>query len=83
MTEITDGLVITRQFKTAAEFSIYIERRVLDTKAGYMDSIISYCTEADIAIESIAKLINTTLKEKIRVEAEEFNYMKPRGKLPL
>jgi hypothetical protein len=48
-----------------------------------MDSIIAYCTEADINIESIGKLVNTSLKEKIRCEAEEQNYMKPRAKLPI
>lgn len=83
MTELTDGLVITKRFKTATEFSLYIENKVLETKIGYMDSVIQYCQDADINIENIAKLINTSLKEKIRCEAEEQNYMKPRAKLPL
>jgi hypothetical protein len=83
MDEITDSLVITKKFKNPTEFSIYIENKVMETKAGYMDCIISYCTEADINIESIAKLVNSTLKEKIRCEAEEQNYMKPRTKLPI
>lgn len=80
---LTDTLLITKKFRNAIEFSLYIENRVLDQKAGYMDSIIAYCTEADIDIENIGKLITTSLKEKIRCEAEEFNYMKPRGKLPI
>jgi hypothetical protein len=83
MNDLTDGLVITKRFRTATEFSLYIENRVLETKTGYMDSIIAYCTEADINIESIGKLVNTSLKEKIRCEAEEQNYMKPRAKLPI
>ena len=83
MNELTDGLVITKRFKTATEFSLYIENKVLDTKISYMDCVIQYCQDADINIENIAKLINSSLKEKIRCEAEEQNYIKPRGKLPL
>ena len=84
MTEnLTDTLIITKKFRNANEFIIYIETQVLENKSGYMDCIISYCAEADIDIESIGKLITTSLKEKIRCEAEEFNYMKPRGKLPI
>jgi hypothetical protein len=83
-TELTDGLIITKKFRTATEFSLYIENRVLETKSGYMDSVIAYCAETDINIESIGKLITSSLKEKIRAEAEEQNFMKPRGgKLPL
>ena len=80
---LTDSLVITKRFKNSLEFSLYIEQRVLDTKTSYMDSVISYCEEADIDIDNIAKLINNSLKEKIRLEAEESNYIKPRGKLPI
>jgi SLT domain-containing protein len=48
-----------------------------------MDAVIQYCEEIDIEIESISKLINQSLKDKIQNEAEENNFMKPRGKLPL
>jgi hypothetical protein len=48
-----------------------------------MDAVIQYCTEVDIDIESISKLINQSLKDKIQTEAEDQNYLKKRGKLPL
>jgi hypothetical protein len=56
---------------------------VIREKIGYMDAIIQYCEEVDIEIESISKLINQSLKDKVQNEAEEQNYLKRRGKLPL
>jgi len=81
--DLNDTLVITKKFRSPNEFSLYIEQKVINEKIGYMDAIISYCSEVDIDIETISKLINNSLKERIRTEAEEFNYIKKRGKLPL
>ena len=80
---LTDGLVITKRFRSSNEFSLYIEEKVISDKIGYMDAVIQYCEEIDIDIESIAKLINQSLKDKIQIEAEDQNYMRSRGKLPL
>ena len=80
---LTDSLIITKKFRSPKEFSLYIEERVLKERIGYMDAVIQYCEEIDIDIESISKLINQSLKDKIQNEAEENNFMKPRGKLPL
>lgn len=80
---LTDSLIITKKFRSPNEFSLHIEERVAREKIGYMDAIIQYCSEVDIDIESISKLINQSLKDKVQIEAEENNYLKPRGKLPL
>lgn len=80
---LTDTLIITKKFRSSNEFSLYIEERVIREKIGYMDAVIQYCEEIDIDIESISKLINQSLKDKIRNEAEEQNYIKRKGKLPL
>ena len=80
---LTDGLVITKRFRSSNEFSLYIEEKVISEKIGYMDAVIHYCEEIDIDIESIAKLINQSLKDKIQIEAEDQNYMRSGGKLPL
>lgn len=79
---LTDSLVITKKFRSPNEFSLYIEEKVVREKIGYMDAVISYCAEIDIDIESISKLINQSLKDKIRVEAEEQNYIKKKARLP-
>jgi len=80
---LTDTLIITKKFRSPNEFSLYIEERVAKEKIGYMDAVIQYCGEVDIDVESISKLINQSLKDKIQIEAEEGNYFKKRGKLPL
>ena len=80
---LTDTLIITKKFRSPNEFSLYIEERVAKEKLGYMDAVIQYCGEVDIDVESISKLINQSLKDKIQIEAEDGNYFKKRGKLPL
>lgn len=80
---LNDVLVITKKFRSPNEFSLYIEEKVIKEKIGYMDAVISYCGEVDIDIESISKLVNQSLRDKIRTEAEEQNFLKKRGKLPL
>jgi hypothetical protein len=80
---LTDSLIITKKFRSPNEFSLYIEERVMRESIGYMDAIIQYCTEVDIDVESISKLINQSLKDKVQIEAEDGNYFKKRGKLPL
>lgn len=80
---LTDSLIITKKFRSPNEFSLYIEGRVASQSIGYMEAIIQYCEEVDIDIESISKLINQSLKDKVQIEAEDGNYFKKRGKLPL
>ncbi len=80
---LTDSLIITKKFRSPNEFSLYIEEKVIREQIGYMDAIIHYCEEVDIDVESISKLINQSLKDKVQIEAEENNYLKKRGKLPL
>lgn len=80
---LTDSLIITKRFRSPNEFSLYIEELVAKDNISYMDAVIQYCNEIDIDVESVVNLINKSLKDKIQYEAEEQNYMKPRGKLPL
>lgn len=79
----TDSFIITKKFRSPNEFSLHIEEKVFKEKLSYMDAIIAYCNEVDIDVESVANLVNQSLKEKIQIEAEENNYMKKRAKLPL
>ena len=81
--ELTDSIVITKRFRSPAEFSLYIEDTVAKDRIGYMDAIINYCNNMDINIENIGPLVNQSLKDKLQLEAEENNLMKKRGKLPL
>lgn len=86
---ITDVFLITKEFKTSTEFSQYIERKARRGLAaqegiGYIDVLCDYCLEREIEIESVKKLLSPSLKEKIKVEAENLNLLKTKpNKLPL
>lgn len=80
---LTDALVITKRFRSPNEFSIYIDEIVAKKNITYMDAVIGYCDEKEIDVDSIGSLINQKLREKIQLEAEQANMIKPRGHLPV
>jgi hypothetical protein len=81
--QLTDALVITKRFRSPTEFSLYIDEQVSTYKITYMDAVINYCNDKEIDIDSIGSLINQKLREKIQMEAELANMIKPRGHLPV
>ena len=81
--QLTDVLVITKRFRSPTEFSLYIDEIVANLNITYMDAVINYCNEKEIDIDSIGSLINQKLREKIQMEAEQANMIKPRGHLPV
>ena len=83
MNKFNDSILITKKFRSPTEFSLYIEERVLKERIGYMDAIIDYCTINDVDIDNIGSLVTNELKEKVQIEAEDSNMMKPKGKLPV
>lgn len=80
----TDEFLITKQFKTAAEFSIHIEKIARESNIPCMDVLIDYCEKRQLEVDSVASLISSSLKEKIRVEAQNLNMLKSdSGRLPI
>jgi len=67
------------------EFSLKIEEIVREKRISYMDAVIWYCENNDIDTGTVAPMINKSLKEKIKIEAQEKNMVKfPKtGKLPI
>ena len=51
----------------------------------YIDAIVHFCEQNSIDVESVPKLISKPLKEKIKYEAQELNFLKrtSRAKLPV
>lgn len=80
---LTNEFIITKEFASANDFSVWVESQHRELNVPRMDIIIEYCVERDIDIESVAPLINRALKERIREEAEEANMMKRTARLPL
>ena len=84
-TELEEGL--DKKFLTPIKFSLIIEKIVLKEKLNYIDAILHYCEKEGIEVESVSKLMTKPLKEKLKVDATNLNFMKNRGaskaKLPL
>ena len=78
--------VMEKKFFCPTKFAQEIETLVLENKdMNYIDAIIHFCEQNNIDIESVPKLISKPLKEKIKCEAQELNFMKKtsRAKLPI
>ena len=77
---------LENKFFCPSKFAQEIETLVhSDDKMSYIDAIIHFCERNAIDIESVPKLISKPLKEKIKYEAMELNFLKrsSRAKLPL
>ena len=76
---------INEKFVSKEKFAEDIESLVLRTKMNYIDAIVQYCEENKIELESVGKLISKPLKEKLKRDAIELNFLKKtsKGKLPL
>ena len=74
------------KFFCPAKFAQEIEQLVLNQEdMNYIDAIVYFCDLNSIDLESVPKLIFKPLKEKIKYEASELNFLKrsSRAKLPL
>ena len=55
------------------KFGLLIEDIVKKQKIPYMDAVITYCEDNEIDLSSVGPLINKSLKEKIKEEAQKLN----------
>ncbi len=60
-----------------------IEEMVIEKNVTYMDACLEYCKDNNVEPESLGRLINKALKQKIQVEAENLNFFKKTSTLPL
>lgn len=68
---------IESKFILPAKFAQEIETIVKnEDNMSYIDAIIFYCEKNKIELESVPKLISKPLKEKIKYEAMELNFLK-------
>ena len=76
---------IESKFITPIKFSMEIEKIVAEEKINYIDAICQYCEMNDIEVQSVSKLITKPLKERLKYDAIQLNFMKKtsRAKLPL
>jgi len=76
---------VEKKFLCSQKFAQDIEKIVKSSKLNYIDAIVTYCEENSIEIETASKLVSKPLKEKIKNDAIELNFLKKttRAKLPL
>ena len=78
---------LDENFLTPTKFSQEIERLVKKSNGliSYIEAVVTYCQENEVEIETVPKLLNKPLKERLRHEAQRLNYMKQssKGVLPL
>jgi len=78
--------VLESKFYCPSKFTQEIESLVQTIpEMNYIDAIIHFCEKNSIDVESVPKLITKPLKEKIKYQAMELNFLKrsSRAKLPL
>ena len=78
--------VLEKKFFCPSRFAQEIETLVqVDKNMNYIDAIVHFCEQNSIDLESVPKLIPKPLKEKIKYEAQELNFLKrtSRAKLPI
>ena len=77
---------LKEKFLCQTKFTKDIENLVKsDPDFNYIDAIVYYCDENKIELESVPKLISKPLKEKLKAEAMNLNFLKrtSRARLPL
>ena len=76
---------IEKKFLTPQKFAIEIEKIVAEEEFNYIDAILTFCEENKIELQAVSKLITKPMKEKLKYDAMQLNFLKKtsRAKLPL
>lgn len=68
--------ILKEKFYCPSRFAQEIETTVQQEKCSYIDAVIFFCEKNKIDLESVPKLLSKPLKEKIKYEAIELNFLK-------
>ncbi len=58
------------------EFNQEIEKFVKETGESYIDAVVHYAEKNEIEIETISKMLNKVIRQKIESEASDLNFLK-------
>jgi len=76
--------VLEDKFFCPTKFAQEIETLVqINVEMNYIDAIVHFCEKNSIDLESVPKLISKPLKEKIKCEATELNFLKKTSRAKL
>jgi hypothetical protein len=72
------------KFFCPSKFAQEIENLVqVNSEMNYIDAIVYFCEQNNIDVESVPKLISKPLKEKLKYEAMELNFLKKTSRAKL
>ena len=75
---------LENKFFCPSRFAQEIENLVqVNVEMNYIDAIVYFCEQNNIDLESVPKLISKPLKEKIKYEAMELNFLKKTSRAKL
>ena len=75
---------LENKFFCPSRFALEIESLVqINPEMNYIDAIIHFCELNSLDLESVPKLISKPLKEKIKYEAMELNFLKKTSRAKL
>jgi len=68
---------------TKKRFCDMVESYVFEKRESYMDAIVDIMKANQIEAERVSVLINTSIKDKLEVEARNLNFLERINTLPL
>ena len=72
------------KFFCPTKFAQQIEELVqINIEMNYIDAIVYFCEQNSVDLESVPKLISKPLKDKIKFEAMELNFLKKTSRAKL
>jgi len=77
--------IMKEKFLCQSRFAEEVEKIAKGNNFNYIDAIVTFCEENKIEVDAVSKLISKPLKEKLKYDAQQLNFMKKtsRAKLPL
>ena len=70
-------------FATPESFMQDIESLINTHGFNHIDAVLYYCEDHDIEMEEILPLVTRTMKEKIKMDAQQLGMMKSEARLPI
>lgn len=75
---------IESKFFCPTKFAQQIEELVqINIEMNYIDAIVYFCEQNSVDLESVPKIISKPLKDKIKFEAMELNFLKKTSRAKL
>lgn len=74
---------MSKIFKGAAAFSLYIEQYAIEKKVTHMEAVLKYCEENYLDPDDIKHLINKSLRDKLEVDLINENMLPKRATLEI